>query len=158
MSFWDFKKLKQDAQKLLVDAIEIELWKPTMIIDEADTFIRDSDELRGIINSGHTRPTAYVIRTTEEDHTPKRFSTWGAKAIAIIGSLPDTLHDRSIVIQLRRKFLHEKTEKLRHAASCVFNDLQRKLLRFSNDHAEIIANSRANFPKSIRISDRALDN
>lgn len=53
----------------------IELWKPTIIIDEADTFIRDSDELRGIINSGHTRHTAYVIRTTGEDHTPKRFST-----------------------------------------------------------------------------------
>jgi putative DNA primase/helicase len=136
----------------------IELWKPTIIIDEADTFIRDSDELRGIINSGHTRPTAYVIRTTGDDHTPKRFSTWGAKAIAIIGSLPDTLHDRSIVIQLRRKLVHEKTEKLRHANPHLFNELQRKLLRFANDHAELITNSRPNFPESIRISDRALDN
>ncbi len=136
----------------------IELWKPTIIIDEADTFIRDSDELRGIINSGHTRPTAYVIRTTGDDHTPKRFSTWGAKAIAIIGSLPDTLHDRSIVIQLRRKLVHEKTEKLRHANPNLFKNLQRKLLRFSNDHAESIKNSRPNFPESIGISDRALDN
>lgn len=136
----------------------IELWKPTIIIDEADTFIRDSDELRGIINSGHTRPTAYVIRTTGDDHTPKQFSTWGAKAIAIIGSLPDTLHDRSIVIQLRRKLTNEKTEKLRHASPHLFNELQRKLLRFANDHAQSIENSRPNFPESIRISDRALDN
>ena len=136
----------------------IELWKPTIIIDEADTFIRDSDELRGIINSGHTRPTAYVIRTTGEDHTPKRFSTWGAKAIAIIGSLPDTLHDRAIVIQLRRKLIHEKTEKLRHADLSIFEDLQRKLLRFATDHASSIAHSRTSFPENIRISDRALDN
>jgi putative DNA primase/helicase len=136
----------------------IELWKPTIIIDEADTFIRDSDELRGIINSGHTRPTAYVIRTTGDDHTPKRFSTWGAKAIAIIGTLPDTLNDRSIVIQLRRKLTIEKTEKLRHADPNLFNELQRKLLRFANDHAEIITNSPTYFPESIRISDRALDN
>lgn len=136
----------------------IELWKPTIIIDEADTFIRDSDELRGIINSGHTRPTAYVIRTTGDDHTPKRFSTWGAKAIAIIGGLPDTLHDRSIVIQLRRKLVHEKTEKLRHADPNIFKDLQSKLLRFSNDHAQTIENSRPNFPENICISDRALDN
>ena len=136
----------------------IELWKPTIIIDEADTFIRDSDELRGIINSGHTRPTAYVIRTTGEDHTPKRFSTWGAKAIAIIGSLPDTLHDRSIVIQLRRKLIHEKTEKLRHADLSIFEDLQRKLLRFATDHAPSIAHSRTSFPENVRISDRALDN
>lgn len=136
----------------------IELWKPTIIIDEADTFIRDSDELRGIINSGHTRPTAYVIRTTGDDHTPKRFSTWGAKAIAIIGTLPDTLHDRSIVIQLRRKLPNEKTEKLRHANLSFFNDLQRKLLRFSNDHGKTIEKSPAHFPENIRISDRALDN
>ncbi len=136
----------------------VELWKPTIIIDEADTFIRDSDELRGIINSGHTRHTAYVIRTTGDDHTPKRFSTWGAKAIAIIGSLPDTLHDRSIVIQLRRKLTHEKTEKLRHADPNIFKDLQRKLLRFANDHAQTIANARPNFPGNLNISDRALDN
>ena len=136
----------------------IELWKPTIIIDEADTFIRDSDELRGIINSGHTRPTAYVIRTTGDDHTPKRFSTWGAKAIAIIGSLPDTLHDRSIVIQLRRKLINEKTEKLRHANLSFFNDLQRKLLRFSHDHGRTIEKSFIQFPENIRISDRALDN
>lgn len=136
----------------------VELWKPTIIIDEADTFIRDSDELRGIINSGHTRPTAYVVRTVGDDHTPKRFSTWGAKAMAIIGSLPDTLHDRSIVIQLRRKLVHEQTEKLRHADQSIFKDLQRKLLKFSNDHAKIIANSPIRLPENIGISDRALDN
>ncbi len=136
----------------------IELWQPTMIIDEADTFIRDSDELRGMINSGHTRPTAYVVRTTGDDHMPKRFSTWGAKAIAIIGSLPDTLHDRSIVISLRRKLIHEKTEKLRHANTQVFITLQRKLLRFAQDHGEKIKNTRLTFPHDLIISDRALDN
>ena len=136
----------------------VELWKPTIIIDEADTFIRDSDELRGIINSGHTRPTAYVVRTVGDDHTPKRFSTWGAKAIAIIGTLPDTLHDRAIVIQLRRKLFQEKTEKLRHADPQVFNDLQRKLLRFANDYEKTVSNSHTSFPENIGISDRALDN
>ncbi len=136
----------------------IELWQPTMIIDEADTFIRDSDELRGMINSGHTRPTAYVIRTTGEDHTPKRFSTWGAKAIAIIGGLPDTLHDRSIVISLRRKLTHEQTEKLRHADPQTFSTLQRKLLRFAQDYGDVIKSTRMTFPSDLSISDRALDN
>jgi hypothetical protein len=136
----------------------IELWQPTMIIDEADTFIRDSDELRGMINSGHTRPTAYVVRTTGDDFMPKRFSTWGAKAIAIIGSLPDTLHDRSIVISLRRKLTYEQTEKLRHADPQIFITLQRKLLRFAHDQGEIIRNTRLMFPSDLTISDRALDN
>ena len=41
--------------------------KPTLLIDEADTFVAMSDELRGIINSGHTRATAFVVRTEGED-------------------------------------------------------------------------------------------
>src|SRR5664279_5421175 len=38
----------------------IDKWQPTLIIDEADTFLRDSEDRRGVLNSGHTRPTAFV--------------------------------------------------------------------------------------------------
>ena len=31
----------------------IEDYKPTLLIDEMDTFARDNDELRGVLNSGH---------------------------------------------------------------------------------------------------------
>ena len=134
----------------------IEQWKPTLIIDEADTFIADSEELRGILNSGHTKPTAFVIRSVGDDHTPTRFNTWGAKAIALIGKLPDTLHDRSIVIPLRRKLAHEKTEKLRHIQEDIFISLKRKIARFHLDNAEFIKNARPNVPENI--SDRAADN
>jgi putative DNA primase/helicase len=89
----------------------IEEYKPTLLIDEADTFIKQSDDLRGILNSGHTRSTAFVLRTIGDDHIPKAFNTWGAKAIALIGKLSDTLHDRSIVISLKRKLSHERTER-----------------------------------------------
>ena len=41
----------------------IEMWQPTVLIDEGDTFLRDNEELRGIINSGHSRGSAYVLRT-----------------------------------------------------------------------------------------------
>lgn len=134
----------------------IELWKPTLIIDEADTFIAESEELRGILNSGHTRPTAFVIRAVGDDHTPTQFSTWGAKAIALIGHLPETLHDRSIVVQLRRKLITEKVEKLRYADGQIFIDLQRKLVRFAQDNVESIKNARPSLPNNI--SDRAADN
>ena len=36
----------------------MEKWKPTLLVDEADTFIGDRDELRGVINSGHERSAA----------------------------------------------------------------------------------------------------
>lgn len=136
----------------------IETWKPTLIIDEADTFIKNSDDLRGIINSGHTRPTAFVIRTVGDDHTPKQFSTWGAKVIAVIGDVPDTINDRSIVISLKRKLQHEEIEKIRNADPSIFNNLRSKLLRVANDNAGVIKNIRPSFPRDINISDRALDN
>ena len=48
----------------------IEKFNPTLLIDEADTFVRDNDELRGVLNSGHTRTTATVIRAVGDDHDP----------------------------------------------------------------------------------------
>ena len=81
----------------------IEKFKPTLLIDEADTFIRENDELRGVLNSGHTRTTAIVIRAVGDDHDPRVFSTWCPKAIALIGKLPGTLADRSIEVPMRRR-------------------------------------------------------
>lgn len=63
----------------------VEKWRPTLLIDEADSFLRDNEDLRGILNSGHVRTTAFVIRTVGDEHEPKTFSTWGPKAIALIG-------------------------------------------------------------------------
>ena len=42
----------------------IEACQPTLIIDEADTFLgsEHATELRGILNAGHTRTAAFVIR------------------------------------------------------------------------------------------------
>jgi putative DNA primase/helicase len=40
----------------------IEETRPTLLIDEADTLLQGNDELRGILNSGYTRKTAYVVR------------------------------------------------------------------------------------------------
>ena len=52
----------------------IEDVRPTLLIDEADSFVKDNEELRGILNSGHTKAAANVIRNV--DHKPRRFSTW----------------------------------------------------------------------------------
>ena len=68
----------------------IEEIRPTLLIDEADSFVKDNEELRGILNSGHTKAAAYVIRNVEinGEHKPRRFSTWAPKAIATIRDLP----------------------------------------------------------------------
>jgi len=132
----------------------VEKWSPSLLIDEADAFLRDNEELRGILNSGHTRDTAFVIRTVGEDFEPRRFSTWGPKAIALIGHLPDTLTDRSVVVELRRKSAAERVEKLRHAGD--FEPIVRRCLRFANDNREAIRRGRPSIPEELH--DRAGDN
>ncbi len=134
----------------------VEAWRPTLLIDEADTFVRENEELRGIVNSGHTRPTAFVVRTVGDEHEPKAFSTWSAKAIALIGRLPDTLDDRSIVLELRRKLPSERVEKLRHAEPGKFEFLTRQCARFAADNAARVRVARPAIPDDLH--DRAADN
>lgn len=40
----------------------IEETRPTLLIDEGDTLLQGNDELRGILNSGYSRKTAFVVR------------------------------------------------------------------------------------------------
>ena len=134
----------------------IEAHAPTLFIDEADTFLRDNEALRGVINSGHTRASAYVIRTVGDDHMPQQFSTWGAKAIAGIGKLPATIMDRAIVLVLRRKLPSETREQLRYAESTLFGTLARKLARLAKDHGTRVQRARPSLPKAL--NDRAQDN
>ena len=111
----------------------IDLWHPTLLIDEADTFMRENEELRGIINCGHTRESAKVVRTVGKEFTVKSFYVWGAKALAGIGKQSDTIMDRSIPLELRRKKSDEHVDRLRHAEPDLFSALASKLARFSQD-------------------------
>lgn len=52
----------------------IDAWKPTLLVDEADSFMRENEELRGLLNCGHTRDSAYIVRTVGEDFTPRKFN------------------------------------------------------------------------------------
>lgn len=133
----------------------IDAWRPTLLIDEADSFMRENEELRGILNCGHTRDSAYVVRVVGENFTPTRFNVWGAKALAGIGHLADTLMDRSVVLELRRKLPHETVERLRHAEPKLFETLAAKLARFAEDYSEQVRLSRPELPESL--NDRAQD-
>ena len=136
----------------------VDQWHPSLIIDEGDSFLKNSDELRNVLNSGHDREGAYVIRTaqTSKGFEVKTFSTWGAKAMALIGTAPDTLEDRSITIKLRRKLRSEKIVTLRGQAQNIKN-LGRKAARWVADHLEELRGHDARVPSQIT-NDRAADN
>jgi putative DNA primase/helicase len=139
----------------------ITAWRPTLLIDEADTFIRDNDELKGLVNAGHTRANAFVGRTVSvgDGHEPKLFDVWSAKAfagIALERHLPDATMSRGIVIDLRRKMPHEKVARLRHADRSQFSKLAPKLARFAIDYYAQVRDARPALPDEL--GDRAQDN
>lgn len=90
--------------------------QPCLLIDEADTH---GKELSQILNTGHSRATAFVIRTgatpdgDDGDFDTREFSTWGAKVVAGIGKLLETTMDRSIRIPMRRMKRTERIEPFR---------------------------------------------
>ena len=96
----------------------IDRYRPTLLSDEADTiFVNGSNaELRGVLNAGLYKSNAFVLRCGERQE-PKMHSVWCPKAIALIGRLPTTLEDRSIVIGLRRRSRSEPVETFRYDKS-----------------------------------------
>jgi putative DNA primase/helicase len=139
----------------------IEVWQPTVLIDEADTFIRENEELKGLVNAGHTRANAYVGRAVSvgDSYEPRLFVVWGAKAfagIALERHLPDSTMSRGIVFVLRRKLPHERVERLRHADRRAFEEIASKLARFAKDNSYGVRDARPVLPDAL--SDRAQDN
>ena len=131
----------------------IEDVRPTLLIDEADSFVKDNEELRGILNSGHTKAAANVIRNV--DHKPRRFSTWAPKAIATIGTLADTLEDRAVVVRLQRKPPGATVERLGRRDNADFAALRGQAARWAADNFDKLADPD---PKMPNLNDRAADN
>jgi hypothetical protein len=137
----------------------IELWQPTILIDEADTFIRENHEMKGIINAGYLRASAFIGRVVGDSHEPKQFNVWGAKAIAGIAldrHLPESTMSRGHIVNLRRKMEHETVTLIRHEPSSTFDLLASKLARFAEDYAEQVEAARPELPAGL--NDRSKDN
>jgi hypothetical protein len=95
---------------------KVDAERPTLLLDESDAAFNGekdyAEALRGLLNTGHReggRSTICVGQGTETSY--KDFSTYGPKAIAGIGKLPDTVADRSIPIRLERRASGEKAER-----------------------------------------------
>jgi putative DNA primase/helicase len=140
----------------------IEKLHPSLLIDEADSFMKENEELRGIVNSGHRRDSASVLRNVGDDHEPRSFSTWSPMVIAAIGTLPDTIEDRSIVVSMRRKQPGETVQGIRwnsrhgETVKAHLQAVARALARWSFDHTRKLKDIDPAIPHGLH--DRAADN
>jgi hypothetical protein len=133
----------------------VEVARPTLLVDEADTFLPGNDELRGVLNSGHRRGGS-VIRVVGEAMEVREFSTFAPAAIAMIGHLPGTLADRSIAISLKRKRADEPVDSFRYDRTQELDQLARMCARWAADNIERLRAADPAVPANLY--NRAADN
>lgn len=139
----------------------IQLYRPTLVLDEMDTIGDDANkELLKVFNAGHKRSLAFVLRCAgDESSTPEKFVCFGPKAYGMIGK-PRTMMSRSIIINLLRKSPTERVEKfnLHHLPEGTAETLlriKRQMVRWAADNAEELKH---HVPNMDAIGNRAEDN
>jgi putative DNA primase/helicase len=132
----------------------VEEGQPTLLIDEADTFLPDNEELRGVLNAGYMRG-GQAIRSVGEDHEPRIFSCWCPMAIATLRNLPDTIEDRSVAIALMRRRKSERVDRLRADRLALLTPLASKAQRWTDDNISALETADPEIPNEL--NDRAAD-
>ncbi len=134
---------------------------PTLLFDEVDaTFgpkARDREDLRALLNAGYRRG-ATVLRCVGDGSKQKveSYPVFGAKVLAGIGKLPDTIADRSVPIRLERRSPGESVERFRRRdAEAQAGDLRESVERFAAASAEQLRDARPELPDAL--DDRAQD-
>ena len=91
---------------------------PTILYDEIDTLFgpraKDNEEIRGMLNAGHRRGAmAGRCVVHGKTITTEELPAYCAVALAGLGSVPDTILSRSVVIRMRRRTANEYIEPYR---------------------------------------------
>ena len=139
----------------------VDLLKPTLLLDEVDATLAQktdtAEALRGLLNAGNDRTSSRVLRCVGEDKEVVSYDAFGAKVLAGIGHIPDTMEDRSVVVELRRKLENEKVRRFSVLDDQgEFKEIRRKLQRWASEHGKRVGAARPPIP--FGLNDRASDN
>ncbi len=133
-------------------------WKrPTLLLDEADAIFNPKladryEHLRGLLNEGNHKG-AVIPRCVGTSYKPVEFSVFCAKALAGIGTLPDTVADRAIPIRLSRKTRDEPVERFyKREAEPLGHDLRDRAYAWSEEYEDKLQDMHPPMPDSL--SDR----
>ena len=140
----------------------VEKHRPTLFIDEFDAIAHGDKEiaesLRGQLNSSFNKRSAVVLKLVSipgNGWEERLFSTWTPTCVAGIGTVPDTVEDRSVIIRLTRKLGTETVRRLRGKDGGDLDILARKVARFVNDNEHSLRQAQPKAPDAL--NDRQAD-
>jgi hypothetical protein len=135
----------------------------TILLDEADAIWRrgkadeSAEALRSIVNAGHRKGA--VVGRVEMTGTSARlvqFPVYAPAALAGIGTLPDTILDRAVVIHMRRRAPDETVRSYRQRSTGPEgNDLRADLAEWAKGVADAVGDPWPDMPDGV--DDRPAD-
>jgi hypothetical protein len=130
--------------------------RPTMLLDEADRYMRNDEDLTSIVNAGHKR-NGMVTRCVGDENEVRVFAVYAPMVIAAIRELPGTVEDRSITITMRRKTKDQTVQRFRaDRPPAEFGTLASQAKRWAVDHAVALGNADPDMPSAL--GNRPADN
>jgi Protein of unknown function (DUF3631)/Primase C terminal 2 (PriCT-2)/RepB DNA-primase from phage plasmid len=142
----------------------IELCQPTVLLDEAEATLKregggDNEDMRMIVNAGHRRGGA-VVRTVGDDFEPRLFAVFAPMCFCWLvrrgEQVAQTIADRSITIELRRRLKGEDITRLRSNRVGHLSVLGRRAARWAADNVKALTDADPALPEEL--NDRAMDN
>lgn len=112
----------------------IELARPTVLMDEADTYLRDDVDLRAMVNAG-VKAGGQAGRCVGEDQEPRMFSCHAPVAMAGIGNLHGAIESRAIKMLMKRRTRGETMRPMDDRTFALAAGLLHKAARWARDHA-----------------------
>ena len=126
----------------------VEAVGPTLLIDEADTFLSEEQELQGALNAGHKRGGQFT-RCEGDSFEPHAYSVFAPAAVAAIGRLPGTLEDRSLILRMQRATRAERPAPLHAEAEEKAKQLASKCARWAADSGDKLATADPPLPPAL---------
>jgi hypothetical protein len=140
---------------------------PTLLVDEIDRVFKHAGDDSGadlvaqVINIGWERGNP-VARVEGNDHEVVEYEAFAATALAGIdkGNLPETVVDRSVRIEMRRRHKGEAVERFRRRGTSATDaeTIRRRWAGYVQSHAELVASLSGAYPEMPNeLHDRAQD-
>jgi hypothetical protein len=140
---------------------------PTLLVDEIDRVFKHTKDDSGadliaqVINIGWERGN-HVLRVEGNEHEVHEYESFAATALAGIdkGALPETVVDRSVRIQMRRRQKGQPVEKFRRRgkSSTDGDTIRRHWAGYVQSHPDLLASLSGAYPEMPdELHDRAQD-
>jgi putative DNA primase/helicase len=107
--------------------------QPTLLLDEIDSYLLYTEELRGLLNAGH-KQGACAYRCEGPGNGVRAFNAFGPAVLSGIGPVPDTLRSRSIRVELAKAEPEEIPARFDSRHTEIEAVLCRKLARWAQDN------------------------